>query len=232
MTRLSYSDQVWGPHRPKEDRMEVAEIESTGVALVKRSREIVVRDAAGYEAAAAFLLVIRGYRDRVAETCDPVVQAALQAHRAAVAQRKTLDAPAEEAERIVKDTRRKWREIVERIAREEADRLQEEVRRRAEDEQLREAAAAEKAGDKATAQAILDAPTMVAPVIPASVVPKVAGFSVREDWKWRVVNPALIPREYLIVDSARVGGVVRSMKDQTRIPGIEAYPMSVESVRT
>lgn len=59
--------------------------------------------------------------------------------------------------------------------------------------------------------------------IVAAPVQKVAGSSKRVTWKFRVTNLALVPREYMILNDVAVGGVVRAMKDQTNIPGIEAY---------
>jgi hypothetical protein len=63
-------------------------------------------------------------------------------------------------------------------------------------------------------------------VIPKSV-PKVAGISMRENWKFRIVNEKLIPREYLKVDDVKIGAIVRALKGATNIPGIEAYNESI-----
>jgi hypothetical protein len=70
-------------------------------------------------------------------------------------------------------------------------------------------------------------------------VPKVAGTAKRENWLFRVKNPDLIPREYLVPDDPfdpksypRIGRVVRAMKSATNIPGIEVYAESTLVQRT
>lgn len=67
--------------------------------------------------------------------------------------------------------------------------------------------------------------TVVAPVLAApAAAPKVAGVSGRIIWKWRVKSESAIPREYLVRDDKKIGGVVRAMGKDTNIPGIEVYP--------
>jgi len=45
--------------------------------------------------------------------------------------------------------------------------------------------------------------------------------------KYRVVNEALIPRQYLTVDHAAVGRVVSALGGRAKIPGIEVYEETV-----
>jgi len=70
----------------------------------------------------------------------------------------------------------------------------------------------------------------MAPVVVESTVPKVAGTGKRENWLFRVTNPELIPREYLMPDDPfdaklypKIARVVRAMKSAANIPGIEVY---------
>ena len=56
-----------------------------------------------------------------------------------------------------------------------------------------------------------------------SLLPRVPGMTLRKNWSFRVTNPDLIPREYLMPDLVKIGGVVRALKNQCRIPGIEVY---------
>ena len=51
--------------------------------------------------------------------------------------------------------------------------------------------------------------------------PKLHGTSVRNRYDFDIVDVNLIPREYLLVDTAAIGKVVRAMKDKTNIPGIK-----------
>jgi hypothetical protein len=107
---------------------------------------------------------------------------------------------------------------------------------------LQEAIKREQEGDKETADLILKAatelpppePTDVSiPVIPVSRVepvsvaqttPKVEGLSFTTTWKWEVTDIAQVPRQYMKLDESAIGGVVRSLKEKTSIPGIRVYP--------
>lgn len=51
--------------------------------------------------------------------------------------------------------------------------------------------------------------------------PKLSGTSVRNRYDFDIVDVNLIPREYLLVDMAAIGKVVRAMKEKTNIPGIK-----------
>lgn len=50
---------------------------------------------------------------------------------------------------------------------------------------------------------------------------KVAGTTTRTRYDFEIVDVNLIPREYLIPDTAAIGKVVRAMKEKTNIPGIK-----------
>jgi len=51
-----------------------------------------------------------------------------------------------------------------------------------------------------------------------------AGVSTRTVWKWKLVDVNLVPREYWVIDAARVQEHVDRFKGQSQIPGIEAFP--------
>jgi gas vesicle protein len=62
-----------------------------------------------------------------------------------------------------------------------------------------------------------------APVVPAKAVQNNAGVVISKVWKWKVTDESQIPREYLILDEKKINGIVKGMKGDTNIPGIEAY---------
>jgi colicin import membrane protein len=61
--------------------------------------------------------------------------------------------------------------------------------------------------------------------------PKVRGVSKREVWKFEITDPALVPREYLVIDESKIRGVVQALKGATTIPGVRAYPDSQIAAR-
>jgi hypothetical protein len=50
-----------------------------------------------------------------------------------------------------------------------------------------------------------------------------AGTSARTNWKFRITDPDLIPRQWLVPDEREIGAYVRMHKDKAVIPGIEIY---------
>jgi len=141
---------------------------------------------------------------------------------------KELKAPLLEKEVFCKREMAAYVSEQERIRREEEDRLREIARKQEEERRLKEAVAAEQAGNKAEAEAIIEAPIEPPPVVVPKSVPKVAGVSFTKHWKFRITDPTKIPREYLMPDEAAIGQVVRGLKDKANIPGVEIY--SVDGV--
>lgn len=109
-------------------------------------------------------------------------------------------------------------------------REQEEDRKRraAEREKAELAALAKQMGNADLADEILEAiPEPQAIITKDTPTAKETGVSFREDWKFRVVDPKAIPREYLMVDEVKIGKVVRALKNAANIAGIEAYSVKV-----
>jgi len=121
-----------------------------------------------------------------------------------------------------------------RAAEAEARRLaaEEETRLRVEAETKRAAAAeaARAAGNTIQAKVIAETPVVVAPVTPPAVVvftpppppaPKVQGSAFTTTYDFEIEDEGKIPREYLIPDLKKIGGVVKALKDHANIPGIK-----------
>lgn len=131
---------------------------------------------------------------------------------------------------ILKPAMAQFTQEQERKRRIEEDRLRAEARKREEDARLQEAAQLEKAGKRELADAVIAAPVIIAPIVlPRVEQPK--GISYRTAWRFRIVDQSKIPREYLCVDEQKIGGVVRSLKDATAIPGVEVFSEQVVAGR-
>lgn len=118
-----------------------------------------------------------------------------------------------------------------------------EVERKAEENRLMAAAAAaEQAGDTKQAEDLATAavevgtamaeeaamiaaePVYIPPVVIPKTVPKMSGGPVyRTIIKFRIINTSLIPRQYMKPDEVKIGQVVRALKREASIPGIEVY---------
>ena len=142
--------------------------------------------------------------------------------KAIVAQEKGHLDGVDEARGICKNKMDRWNRDQEEIRRKEEERLRQEAQKKADDEAIAAAEAAEKRGEKEEAEAIISTPVQVAPIVVPKSTPKTSTV-VRKVWKFRVTNPNLIPRQFLVVDTVKVGGVVRSLGANHGIPGVEAY---------
>lgn len=136
----------------------------------------------------------------------------------------------EEAERRAREER----EAAERAAAEAAARAAELAAAGDEEAAAQAAAEAEEAAEVAALAEVAPPP---APVL---ATPKAAGVSTRQTWKAEVVDKLELIKAaaadpslavYLIPDEKAIGGVARSLKAETRIPGVRVYAEDGLAVR-
>jgi hypothetical protein len=221
------------------ERMEfniLQRLEERALSYPAQAAALSVFDAQSYLNAGDFLAGIKELRREVEVHHQPIINAAHGAHRAAVDAKRRLDSPLAQAEAIISQKRTVYRQEETGRRLEEERRLQAEAKRQAEEEarkqteeaQIQAAIEAEDNGDAVAAREILSAPVVAGPVLVPVVVlqkqvPKTAGLSIRTNWKFRISSLENLPDEYWIPDEIKIGQVVRAMKDQTRIPGVEVY---------
>jgi len=203
--------------------------------VVRQAEQITVVDDESNAAAGAFLTdVIKIALADLADTFDPIDDAQKAARKVTIAARKKHEQPLLDAQRIIKAAMGTYWTEQERIRKAaEAKRL-DDARREAEDRAVEEAARLEANGQQEAAEERLAAP--VAPVVtaPALEAPKVEGVSVRTNTTFRVTNEAKIGRDYLKVDTVKIGKMVRAMGvDAERlVGGIEVYSEPVVAARS
>lgn len=196
-----------------------------------QARALCISDAATYQGACEFLKGVKALRDEIAETFDPHIKRAHEAHKALLREKSEAEAPLADAERIAKSALVAYDREQERIRRDEAARQQAELRRQEEERRLAEAVALEEAGEVEIANAILNEPVRVPTVAVAPSTPKVSGISYRETWSASVTNlHALVT--FVAANPSHVGllsanmpalnAQARSLKGQMQIPGVEA----------
>lgn len=201
------------------------------LAFPDQARALRIADPATYQAACDFLKDIKAFRAQIAETFEPHIKRAHDAHKALLKEKSDAEAPMVEAERIVKASLVAYDQEQERVRRVEAARLQEAVRLQEEERRLNDAVELEAAGESAEAEALIDAPMVVPTVVVAPTTPKVSGIAYRETWsasvtdlaalvKYVAANPQCAP--FLSANMPALHAQVRSLKGQLRIPGVEA----------
>jgi hypothetical protein len=203
-------------------------------AVVSQANQITVETAEDYEMACSFLTLIAARRKQVSETFGPIVQKAHAAWQEAIAQRKKFLDPLNDAELNVKRKVSTWRIEQERARKAEEDRLAAIAKREADERALEEAAALAANGEKELADMVLqEAAAAPAPVVVvAPSVPKQESIAKKTTWRFRIVDEALIPREFLSPDEVKIGAIVRSRKNLVKIPGIQVFADESVAVRS
>jgi colicin import membrane protein len=120
---------------------------------------------------------------------------------------------------------------------EEADRARQAEEQAAAEALLQQAEAAALAGDTATAEALeekaMAAQAQSAPintyVAPAMEKPK--GAAMRKVWKARVIDPALVPDQFKVINEKALDAYAKSMKQDAKVPGVEFYAEDSLAIR-
>lgn len=203
-------------------------------AVVEVAQSIVVQTQAHYEIAARFLQDnVKAVRQEIDNTFDPIIKAAHTAHKEAIAQKKRFTDPLDQAERHVKGLMGDYYRREEEERRRKERELQRQAQEREENERLERAALLEREGRQEEANALIEAPVEAPRVVLAEPAPKAEGVSMRETWKFRVVDKAKINPEFMVPDEVAIGKTVRAMKETAAriVGGIEVYCEKTPVVR-
>lgn len=130
-----------------------------------------------------------------------------------------LMAPVIEADKVTRDKILGFSKEQERIRRE-----QEEINRK-----RQEAAEAEMRlnGELSESVNLVE----VVPEAPKRVSTDMGTTGQRDNWKWEVVDFALLPDEYKVVDSSLLTAVAKKHHDQKPVPGVRFYNEPIIAVR-
>lgn len=156
------------------------------------------------------------------------------------AEQRRLQAIADEAAR--KEREKAEQEAAKQRAKEAEERAKAELARKqaeqaTEAERKRLLAEAEAADRKAAAAAVKAeskqdaADSVVASVVNvASTVEPVKGLAMRTVWKFRVVDAAIVPRDWLMVDEKALQGFATATKGGKPVAGIEFYSEQIPAI--
>lgn len=188
---------------------QVQQLTQNASRYVTWASQLSVANAEQYTQAGEGLKKIKVLRAQADELFDPAIKAAHDAHKKMVALKKTAVAPLDEAESIVKGKVGAY--LIEA----------EKARKKA------EAAAQAEADRQAKVNGI------VAPVVVVPKGPEVEGVSTRAKWTFEVTDEALVKREYLCLDVAKIKKVVAAMGPDAEgaIGGIKVRQEQVVVVR-
>ena len=210
---------------------EGSRVTQRALSMPEQARALRIATPASYERACDFLKGIKALRQEIADTFDPHIKRAFDAHRALCAEKRDAETPLAEAERLVKTTLVDYEQAQERIRRAEQLRLEGEARKQEEERRLAEAEALAASGAAEQADALLNEPIETPVIAIAPTTPKVTGIAYRETWsasvtdllalvKFVAANPSHIG--LLTANQPALNAQARSLKAQLRIPGVKA----------
>ena len=199
---------------------------------------LVIQDDYQLQSANVFLLNIRTITKEISDTFDPLIKEAHDHHKSILAEKQKFMQMYAEPEAMVR------RAVADYLAEKERQRREAQaVRDRIESERIRqqqkaqaEALKAADRGDEGKALDILaksvikDQGLMEAkPMVPSK--PATEGISARVIWKYEITNPDLLPREFLMPNTAAISKMVSFLKGDCKIPGVRVFSENILAVR-
>lgn len=203
------------------DELSLAQQE--GLALMAQAEAIKVVDAASFQAAGEFLRSLKAHQRQIADLLDPLIKAAHEAHKVAVAQKKRLLEGPEAAERTLKTAMADYETA---------------QRREALLVQARAAEEAKVATEIARRDGVI-APPVVTPAAPVEV-PRAEGVTFTDKWHAEVVDfralvaavaAGQVPLDVLAPVQKVLDDHARALKAQLAIPGVRAVAERIARAR-
>ena len=192
-------------------------------ALVQSEIEVV--DQPSFALANGLISRLQAQKKKVVEFfADPKKKAA-DAHKAIVNAEKAMLMPVDTRINALKCATTRWYAAEQQRIAAEEEKAQKEA-----EEMEKLAAEAEESGDSETAQEAIIAATLAQATV--TVMPKSKGTAMRELWSAVVVDPSLVPREYLIVNQKALDALARATKGSVTIPGVKFEKTFVNSTRS
>jgi len=167
--------------------MNEKEIQNQALALKAEADSFQITNQESYNLANEFGRRIKQGMRTIDAYCDPVIDAAYKAHKAACDQKKALYAPFEAAKKIIDGKQIAWYRAEQARAEEERRKAEEEARKKAEEERLRQAQELQDAGMTEAAADALEQPIVTEKVTIAEPE-RAGGESYRETWKAEVID--------------------------------------------
>lgn len=172
---------------------------------------------------------IKQIKDSICEKIDPRISDAYKAHKGLTALKKETLKPFEDAESKINNSLKQWQIKKDEEARLLKEKLDKELAEQAEKLRLEKLKEAENTDDELLKEIALEkaseikADTFELKQVQLAVQPKIDGQYKRDNWRAKVVNPDLVPKEFWIVDEKALDRVAKLTKGETEVPGIEFW---------
>jgi hypothetical protein len=196
------------------------------LSRLREATKIAIKSESQYVQLADELKVVKAAIKTIKDNELRITRPQLQAINEVRAQAKRAMAPFEEQEKLIKQLLVEYANEQERKQREQ-QRLENE---RAEKERKRLLEAAQRNADKgneAQAESFVERARAVSAPVISREPPKVAGLKMPKVWRHRVLNAAIVPREYLMIDETKLQKIATALKESAVVAGVEFYEETI-----
>jgi len=192
--------------------------------LAELTKGVVVRNAEERASVYGYVKKVKDYRTDVVAFFAPIKQKAHEAWKAITEKEKYFTNKLDGFENTAKRAILTFDQAEEEKRFAEQRRLQAvaDEQARKEREKLEKEAAKLKTPELKEAR-LEAAAAVTAPVIELAQPVKQEGESTRKIWHFKVVDPSLVPREYLCPNEKMLDGIAKSTKGSIQIPGITFF---------
>lgn len=210
-----------------EEETQLVEIKNESSSIVETANNINITNQEDLESAAAFLKEIKNTQKKIKDYWEEPIKNAYETHKKLKAKENEMLEPLQNSEKIIKDKISDYTITMERLKREEEERIRAEQEQQAL-EQLKEAERLKAEGNEVEAQ-IAEENAVAMSQIDIKVdskVEKVAGLSFRKDYEIVVTDPYKVPAyingtEIRKIDLAQIKRFVKMTNNGVQIPGIK-----------
>jgi hypothetical protein len=223
VTTLAQSTLVLRDSKPIDDRVTVS---------VAQTKDVTVTDARSYALAGEHLQGLAALEKEIEAYFRDDKSRAYQLWQSQCKKEKAALTLVQAAGQRLRGERQTWKAEQDRLLREAEQQAARQAQQQEQARLLAEAALLEAQHQPELAAAIVEeaisapAPVVVLP----SAVPK--DLPQRTLYQWRLVNLALVPREFLMLDETKLTRYAAAMKQAARVPGIDFYTKDIDIVRT
>jgi hypothetical protein len=217
--------------------VETDEVAARSLSIVDQANAVMVVDADTYTKAGFIWKSIQAMKAEVDAAFDKNIKRWHEGHKDALADKAKYYSPLDAAARKVKQLMSDWQAAQEAIRKAEEDRLRKIAEEEEKERQLAAAVNAEQSGDTEMAEAIIEAPVYVAPIVVPKAVPKMAGGPVyREVWAAEVTDIKALcmavatgkaSTECVTGNMVALNRMAVALKGTLNIPGVRAYSKRV-----
>ena len=187
--------------------------------VVQQAKEIIVSNPETFALGSRVVIAIDDLLKQADTELDPNIEQWHKGHKAACAFKKKLTEPLINAKSVVKGKLLDWKSDEDRKLRLAQAKIDDDNRRIREANEAKARKEIEK-GNLEKAKSLRENVRVIE--APVSVVPN-TGFSIVVHHKARVINPALVPDEFWILDQDKLNSVATMYKGKYEIPGVEFY---------